>query len=111
MWHPDWRTALPRVFYVRWWLFRLGMVVVVLSVGAAAMLPRPPICPGVQGLVVGGGPHNSSFFCDTSWHIGPRLAIMATGIVLALVLAFFGARLDGLARRHRGARYRMLDTI
>jgi hypothetical protein len=105
-WRPDRSTALPRVFYVRWWLFRLGVVAVVLSVGAGAMLPRPPVCsaiyhfPGYRGPV-------GNFYCDTSWHIGPRLAIAATGIVLALGLSFLGARLDGMVLRRRRARGRI----
>jgi hypothetical protein len=102
-WRPDWRTALPRVFYVRWWLFRLGVVAVVLSVGAAAMIPRPPVCSAIYHFPDYRGPVGN-LSCDTSWHVGVRLAIVATGILLALALSFLGARLDGMALRRRRAR-------
>ena len=53
-WRPDDRTALPRVSYVRWWLFRIAMVIVVVFFFAAAMLPPRrcgvPIEPSALGV-------------------------------------------------------------
>src|SRR5437588_3190368 len=86
-WRPDWRTALPRVSYARWWLFRLAMVVVVVFFFAAAMLPilhcggrTPPAKPR---------PFISPIGCpEDDLLIVVRLEIAATGVLIALALAF-----------------------
>src|SRR5438128_1722099 len=100
-WHPDWRTALPRVSFIRWSLFRLAMIVGVVFFGAAIMVP-PPDCAAILGSLrtIGIGPIVLPP-CDSSWHIGLRLAVAATGIATALVLAFLGARLDQMIVRKR----------
>src|SRR5438132_4409459 len=98
-WHPDWRTALPRVSFIRWSLFRLAMIAGVVFFGAAIMVP-PPDCPALIPRS-GFGLRRSISSCDPSWHIALRLEVAATGIVVALILAFLGARVDQLVVRTR----------
>jgi hypothetical protein len=99
-WRPDWRSALPRVSYVRWWLFRIAMIVVVVSFFAAAMVPLPNCGPPI----LHPGPFPAGPPCDSSFHIPLRLQIAATGIVVAFVIAFIGARLDQLILWRRRVR-------
>jgi hypothetical protein len=43
-------------------------------------------------------------YCDASWHVPLRVEIAVTGILLALLIAFIGARIDRLIVRSRGLR-------
>lgn len=102
-WRPDWRTALPRVSPVRWWLYRIATGVAVLFVGGAAIYPYPK-CLRLTSIQ----PRITAFHlppCDASWHIPLRIEVALTGILIGLIIAFIGARLDHLilrSRRHRG---------
>jgi hypothetical protein len=89
-------------------MFRLAMIAGVIFFGAAAMIP-PPNCAAILRSVSTLGIRPIVLPpCESSWHIGLRLAIAATGIVIALVLAFLGARLDQMIVRKR--RWRTATT-
>src|SRR5436853_6709707 len=96
---PDYRTALPRVFFVRWWLFRIAMAVVVAFFFSAAIL-APRTCEDI----VGGHGGNHQITRETDWRIPLRLEVAAAGIGLGLVITFIGARLDHWVSRRRARR-------
>ena len=84
------------------------MIAGVVFFGAAIMIPPPNCAAILRSVSTIGFRHIELPPCDSSWHIGLRLAIAATGIVVALVFAFFGARLDQLVVRRR--RWRTATT-
>lgn len=116
--NPEWPTALPRVSLVRRGLFRLAMVAVVTFFTAAAIIPfpgegraRPPWAMSSCDYVGLGLPTHAVTpanlqiprlsACDTSWSIGLRIALAGTGILIAWMLVFMGARLDRIVLRRR----------
>jgi hypothetical protein len=84
------------------------MIAGVVFFGAAIMVP-PPNCAAILGSVAIIGLHHAEqLSCDASWHFALRLEIAATGIGIALVVAFLGARLDRMVVRRR--RWRTATT-
>jgi hypothetical protein len=79
-------------------------MVAVVFMGAAAIYPYPR-CPVIYqhpgGRILTPFELNS---CDRSWHIPLRIEVALTGILIALVIAFIGARIDQLILRHRRSR-------
>ena len=78
--------------------------VVVVFFGFAAMVPIPNCPPAIEYLWPGIHPLPAGPACDASWHIPLRLELAATGIIIALLIAFIGARIDQLVVRSRRVR-------
>jgi hypothetical protein len=89
---------------VRWWLYRVGTLVAVVFIGAAIMYPYQP-CPHLNATI---GPRTyppallEALASCGRWHVALRVQMALTGILLALVIAFIGARIDRLIGRSRG---------
>lgn len=100
-WRPALRAGIPRVSRARWWLYRIATAVAA-SFVAAAMVYLPDPCKAI----VGAGTRISTrhFKCHPTLAVVLRIELALTGILIGFVIAFVGARIDGLILRSRRAR-------
>jgi hypothetical protein len=95
-WRPGRQAALPRVSLVRWWLYRIATAVAFSSV-AAAIVYLPSCVLGSGGRI-----HtNPPISCHPRWPISLRIDLALTGLLVGLLIAFIGARIDCLIVRSR----------
>jgi uncharacterized membrane protein len=95
--HPEMMPVIPKVRPVKWWLWRLATIAVVVFVFAAAMVPFPT-CGSFTAPYTGPGHGPPQHFCTLDYRIALRVEVALTGVVIALLLVGLGTLLD---RRHR----------
>jgi hypothetical protein len=85
---------------MRWWVFWVAVLVVLVSLTIAATIPRstcaPPLSFGIQG--------PAGLACEPSSRIPLRLEIAGAGMAVAFILTFLAARLDEWVYRLRRSR-------
>jgi hypothetical protein len=101
--YPELMPVLPKVRPVKWWLWRLATIAVVVFFFAAAMVPWPVCEVFTRGLPTpAGGLHHFGRVCTPPVHQWAlRIQIALTGVLVALLLIGLGSLLDH--RRRRGA--------
>jgi hypothetical protein len=103
--HPEMMPVIPKVRPLKWWLWRLATVAVVVSFFAALMVPWPKVCqfdlgpsPRIKPSDVARLLHELG--CDPpNYQIALRIEVALTGVLVALLLVGLGNFLD---RRHSG---------
>jgi len=101
MWHPGRQAALPRVSLVRWWLYRVATAVAA-SLVAVAIVDLPLPCQRYFGNRI--QTHPVVVRSCHPWPTSLRIDLVLTGILLGLLIAFIGARVDHLIVRSRGSK-------
>jgi len=94
--HPELMPVIPKVRPVKWWLWRLATVAVVVFFFAAAMVPWPVCEVFTRALPtpVDGLHHFGRVCTPPGYQWALRIQIALTGALIALLLIGLGSLLD-----------------
>jgi hypothetical protein len=99
-WRPGRQAALPMVSPVRWWLYRIATAVAASFVAVAIVYL--PHCKAYYGNRI--QTHPVVLSCHPPWPTLMRIEVALTGVLVGLLIAFIGARIDRMIVRSRGLR-------